>query len=144
MEMHTAMQGRSSGGRMDLLTFVLPALVPTPSLGSITACFCEMTTLRGRCAPCAAPCSRRAETVLKPQSQFSTSERILEKVFIFEIAVDFARRYHLGKDDFEAMIGSGTASDPGLAFAFCKGDANNTLVAAASQRFGAPVFAAEC
>jgi hypothetical protein len=35
-------------------------------------------------------------------------------------------RYHLGKDDFEAMIGSGTASDPGLAFAFCKGDANNT------------------
>jgi hypothetical protein len=27
MEMHTAMQGRSSGGRMDLLTFVLPALV---------------------------------------------------------------------------------------------------------------------
>ncbi len=24
------------------------------------------------------------------------------------------------------MIGSGTASDPGLAFAFCKGDANNT------------------
>jgi hypothetical protein len=33
---------------------------------------------------------------------------------------------HLGKDDFEAMIGSGTASDPGLAFAFCKGDANNT------------------
>ena len=27
MEMHTAMQGRSSGGRMDLLTFVLPTLV---------------------------------------------------------------------------------------------------------------------
>ena len=27
MEMHTAMQGRCSGGRMDMLTFVLPALV---------------------------------------------------------------------------------------------------------------------
>jgi hypothetical protein len=40
--------------------------------------------------------------------------------------VKVACRYHLGKDDFEAMIGSGTASDPGLAFAFCKGDANNT------------------
>ena len=79
----------------------------------------------------------------KPQSPFSTSERIPETCFIFEIVVDFALRYHLGKDDFEAMIGSGTASDPGLAFAFCKGDANNTLVAAASRRVGALVFVAE-
>ena len=54
MEMHTAMQGRSSGGKMDLLTFVLPALVPTPTLGSITTCLCEMTPawqVRAVCRP---------------------------------------------------------------------------------------------
>jgi hypothetical protein len=40
MEMHTAMQGRCSGGRMDLLTFVLPALV-------LARMMLEFTFLRG-------------------------------------------------------------------------------------------------
>lgn len=40
MEMHTAMQGRCSGGRMDLLTFVLPALV-------LARMLLEFTFLRG-------------------------------------------------------------------------------------------------
>ena len=39
MEMHTAMQGRSSGSKMDLLTFVLPALVHFQMLCLIVAEF---------------------------------------------------------------------------------------------------------
>jgi hypothetical protein len=69
MEMHTAMQGRSSGGRMDLLTFVLPALVSSRAQ-ALPSFWCSILNRFERSA---VRCSRRGARALRPQSQSSTS-----------------------------------------------------------------------